>query len=224
MSWLNKNKDFIVLLILIVVITPILLQFFIFNNDVPSKVSNDGWAGFFGGYIGSIIGAIATVIAIKMELDENKKYRMQDEINKYNDEIKSIRPYLCFDETPWETDNGSLTITLLTKNVGFHAACDISVHKSISSDDRHKPMWNNHMVIGRADVKEIKIWVDLNETEFYRFEFFDIRGDHYKQDIIIVFEVKNNEKLPIYISTSEPVMIKTKEEREATHNSMRVDI
>lgn len=223
MNWIKKYGILVLLIVVIVILTPIALHILIFENTYPSKVSNDGWAGFFGGYIGAIIGALATIIAIKLELNDNKKQRKIEAEEKYKDEIKNLRPYLCFHETNYVTDEHGLKLTLDVKNVGFHAACDISIYKINHDKNDYSPIYNKHTVIGAGEIRQLKFNVDLEETEFYQFRFDDIRGDSYKQDIQIVHNVSSSGlKLPEYFSTSEPELDETKEEKEERINSIRV--
>ena len=71
-----------IIILLIITLIPVFLQYIIFNNGIISNVSNDGWAGFFGGYIGSIIGAFATIKEIVMESAFQPKWKFQK--NKKN--------------------------------------------------------------------------------------------------------------------------------------------
>ena len=87
MEWVKRHKWFFIAFILIVILTPFILHFLVFENSYPSSVSNDVWAGFFGGYIGAVIVAIATIIAITIEIEHNKS-------EKQKEEILSVRPYL----------------------------------------------------------------------------------------------------------------------------------
>lgn len=75
MNRIKRNVILVLIIAVIVILTPLALHLFIFENTYLSKVSNDGWAGFFGGYIGAIIGALATIVAIKLELNYNQKQR-----------------------------------------------------------------------------------------------------------------------------------------------------
>lgn len=61
-----------------------IFQYIIFNNGIISNVSNDGWAGFFGGYIGSIIGAFATIKEIVMESAFQPKWKFQKNLKNHS--------------------------------------------------------------------------------------------------------------------------------------------
>lgn len=73
MEFLKKNKKFIAWALLVtLVIIPFFIQLLI-NWDTMNKGSDDGWLGFWGGYLGSIIGVVGTLIAIQIQLSNEKK-------------------------------------------------------------------------------------------------------------------------------------------------------
>ena len=73
-----------IIILLIITLIPVYLQYIIFNNGIISNVSNDGWAGFFGGYIGSIIGAFATIKEIVMESAFQPKWKFQKNLKNHS--------------------------------------------------------------------------------------------------------------------------------------------
>ena len=73
-----------IIILLIITLIPVFLQYIIFNNCIISNVSNDGWAGFFGGYIGSIIGAFATIKEIVMESAFQPKWKFQKNLKNHS--------------------------------------------------------------------------------------------------------------------------------------------
>lgn len=78
----------------LIVIIPILMDFFILGNNIPSNIGNDVWAGFLGSYIGGVATLLAVFITIN---DNNKKMRQQKvEADKEQAEQRrlSIKPYL----------------------------------------------------------------------------------------------------------------------------------
>ena len=73
MEFLKKNKKFITwALIITLIIIPLVIQGVI-NWDTMNNGSDDGWLGFWGGYLGSIIGVVGTLIAIQIQLSNEKK-------------------------------------------------------------------------------------------------------------------------------------------------------
>ena len=73
-----------IIILLIITLIPVFLQYIIFNNGIIPNVSNDGWAGFFGGYIGSIIGAFATIKEIVMESAFQPKWKFQKNLKNHS--------------------------------------------------------------------------------------------------------------------------------------------
>lgn len=86
MEFLKKNKKFIAWALLVtLVIIPFFIQLLI-NWDTMNKGSDDGWLGFWGGYLGSIIGVVGTLIAIQIQLSNEKK-RFDNETKIKNIEL-----------------------------------------------------------------------------------------------------------------------------------------
>lgn len=86
---MNRRKIIIIgiILILLVTISPLLMDWIILGNKVPSNLSNAEWANFFGSYIGAIIGSVFSLLGIVITIiftnAQNKK-----------DRELQIRPYL----------------------------------------------------------------------------------------------------------------------------------
>lgn len=208
MKWLKENRFlFIVLLFIALVIVPSFLNYFVFDNSFSSKVSNDGWAGFFGGYLGAIIGAFATIFAILLEINYNQKQRE-------GDEIRNIRPYLCVQKVNGYTNDEVTThVELMVQNVGFHAACDISIYDADMDDVHNDLLYDKHTTLGANNQVCIQFDVNLNKSEFYLFHYFDIRGDMYTQELRFSTCERGNVKFIDSCVTLEPELYKTKEER-----------
>lgn len=62
----NRKGLFVVLIfsLIFISIIPLLMDWFVVGNNVPSNISNSDWVGFLGAYIGAIIGAIVSLIGI----------------------------------------------------------------------------------------------------------------------------------------------------------------
>lgn len=93
---MNFRKQKITLLISIILVSilvsPLLLDFFIFQNDLYSGLSNGEWASFLGSYIGGIIGGGGTLAAVAITTKETRKIQKEavDYQNRLlNDEFKS---------------------------------------------------------------------------------------------------------------------------------------
>lgn len=93
MKKLLKRMGAAIFIILIPAI-PAFIDKFIFGNSIPSNISNEAWAGFFGSYIGGIATLAAVFITI---LDNNKKLEKQKQAERDAAEEERklfIKPYL----------------------------------------------------------------------------------------------------------------------------------
>lgn len=91
-----------IIISLIICIIPILINYFIMGNDVPSFWDNSDWAGFLGSYLGGIIGGLATLFAIYITTRETrtleKDKRDNDELENKEKEKLLNRSYLIAEE------------------------------------------------------------------------------------------------------------------------------
>jgi len=214
-SWIKKRKKVLIIFIIVVIIIPFLFHFFIFENSFPSNVSNDGWAGFFGGYIGAIIGAISTIIAISIEIEHNK-------LEKQKDEIASVRPYLYINKLFPSNISKKCTITLTIQNLGIQAACSIRIFEH--NQDLPKPVviYDSRFAIASNQKIELELEMDFNNTEYYYFEYYDIKDNLYQQEFRAVLKNFTDYKEPDHFIMFEPQMIQTKKERKEKLDNMRV--
>ena len=75
-----------VIFVLLVVGMPLLVDWCIIGNDIPSNISNSDWVSFLGGYIGAILGAMFSLIGIAWTI------KFTREQNRSDRELQ-IRPY-----------------------------------------------------------------------------------------------------------------------------------
>ena len=68
-------------LILVILLLPIVLEFFVFRNEVYSALTNGEWGGFLGSYIGGAIGGIGTLLAVYITTKETQKVQ-NDTLNQ----------------------------------------------------------------------------------------------------------------------------------------------
>ncbi len=82
----KRLAAYVLVSVLTIIAVPLLIDWFIIGNNVPSHISNSDWVGFLGGYIGAILGAVVSlvgiVITIRYTSSENRKDR-QLEIRPY---------------------------------------------------------------------------------------------------------------------------------------------
>lgn len=133
--------------IALLVMIPILMNIFIFNNNVFSKASNDGWASFLGGYLGGIITLIGVGITIVNVNKENLKAAKRNEDRWLDEKRSNVAPYLTYElesikleELPKEclsipigipidniTNHTNNLWKIKIMNDGLRAACDLSI-------------------------------------------------------------------------------------------------
>lgn len=191
---MKKNIRTIILLVLIIVAVPLLLEFLVFDNNIPSFVSNDGWAGFFGAYIGAIIGAVTTYVTVNLEIKNNEKIR-KEEVQR------EFRPYLYFRAE--EIDEKKRKVDVVLNNFGKYAACDIKAY-IVSGGKRHLA-WNQHFCIGGNSDFQLFVALLTNSDDYYIYEFKDILGRKYEQIVRIC--IKDDDIYSMDFSSEEPVLI-----------------
>lgn len=214
MEWFRRHKRFCIVVVLVILLMPILLHFLIFENSFPSKVSNDGWADFFGGYIGALIGALVTFIAISIEIEHNKN-------EKQKDEIMAIRPYLYINKVVPVSNGSKVDVTLTIQNLGLQAACGIIMLEDDQDDTGNETVYKKRFAIAANKETEIKVSLDLNKTESYFFDFKDIGDNFYRQRVGAVCKDTHGIKLPEHFVAFEPKLIQTKKEREEKFERIR---
>lgn len=84
----------IFIFILITVISPLLIDWFVFANNFPSNISNEAWAGFLGSYIGGVCTMGAVFITITYNNKKLKEQQEQQEAHEKEQKRLNIRPYL----------------------------------------------------------------------------------------------------------------------------------
>lgn len=171
-----------------IIILPILLDCFVFKNNIPSGVSNDAWAGFLGSYTGAIIGAITTLLVVKLEINNDKRSRKDEEINK-------LRPYLYLEIKGKVISRNITKVNCVLYNVGLQAACDVCLYNNQDNLNESNIVWNEHMLIPQNSTKQIEFKLDLTESECYKFVFYDVKSNRYEQEIKAVCTYSKDDKV-----------------------------
>lgn len=70
----------VVIGLIFIILFPLAIQFLI-DRDSTHKGSDDGWLGFWGGYLGAIIGVAGALIAIQIQLYNEKKTRKSEQVD-----------------------------------------------------------------------------------------------------------------------------------------------
>lgn len=92
----------VVVLIGIAIGIPLIIEALVFDSEVPSRVSNDGWASFLGGFIGSIIALLGVILTIQNLKIENKKINDQNNERILEEKRLENTPYLSYSFTDIE--------------------------------------------------------------------------------------------------------------------------
>lgn len=99
---MKKYFKYIIIGLVALFLIPLVFNFLNMFIPMPTIITSDGWAGFYGGYLGSGIGAFATLVAVYLTIkDETKKLQLQREeiADRFNLERKlAIKPYFDIQE------------------------------------------------------------------------------------------------------------------------------
>lgn len=199
---MKKYIFYVIGILSIVILIPIGLNYFVFGNNAFSNVSNDGWASFFGSYIGSVIGALSALLVVKLELNHDKKVRQEEENDK-------IRPYLYLKVVKRTTDGNVTKVEGELYNVGLQAACDIYMYDNDADKiGQNKIIWSEHMIIPQNGFQTVSFELNLNDSVFYKFVFYDIKSNRYEQEIRAVYTMAEKKKMLNSFLSLEPKMDK----------------
>lgn len=174
---MKKNKIinaavWIVSICIIAFLVPIITIFSIkFGLSTMNDINLDEWIGFAGNVVGGFLSSIITIIVLYITLTHNRK---TDEDNRM--------PYLSMEKEIKKYDGGDQTIINLV-NIGSHSAVNITCNTSLSC-------WGEPNSKGKYLVPAIGvgyarsfIFGHLNIKDKILFEFEDITGIKYKQEI-----------------------------------------
>ncbi|VYU47400.1 hypothetical protein [Clostridium tertium] len=93
----NRKKIIIgiaIIIVTVVIIIPLVIDYLVIGNNIPSNISNSEWVGFLGSYVGAIVGSLATLIGIFITINFTKKQAELDRENSreiLNQDIKFAR-------------------------------------------------------------------------------------------------------------------------------------
>jgi hypothetical protein len=172
----NKRKSFIWLLVFIFLIAaPIILEFSLSSKYKNLLQFSDGWLGLFGSYFGAIIGAMTTLIAVSIQIKDNTKNRLQDQ-------ILNIRPYLHMKVLACEPEGDRTKIVAEIENMGLHSACDIWIYE-VDDDhpDSNKYLFS-HGSACAGEGEKVELLFDFQKTCYYKFSFYDLKSNRYEQE------------------------------------------
>lgn len=177
----NKRKKFTLLIVIIILIAvPMVSECFL-----SSKYNiSEGWLGFFGSYFGAIIGAMTTLTAVSIQIKDNEKNRMQDQ-------ILNIRPYLNMKVLTSEIDGDRTKIIGEIQNIGLHSACDIWIYELDGDHPNRNEYIFSHGSVRAGDGEKVEILFDFRKTVYYKFSFYDLKSNLYEQEFRYGAESEN---------------------------------
>ena len=75
---LKQPLVFLFAYILVSVLMPIAIKFFVFENPAYSMLSNEGWASFLGSYVGGVLGGVGTLLTMYLTLKNTIELQRQN--------------------------------------------------------------------------------------------------------------------------------------------------
>lgn len=194
---MRKNTIIISLIAALIFIAfiPIIIDWGIIGNQIPSNLSNSDWVGFLGSYIGAVLGSAVTLIGIVITI------RCTNEQNKLDRELQ-VRPYCAMtyvDNNKLRTDKilGCFAIgckpesnngpehrgVLHVKNIGVGSAIEFHIVLDKIDDGReHYPIilqrdLNDSVefvnLLQSGEEAAIEIMIDLNFDKINEDDFID---------------------------------------------------
>lgn len=214
-----KRKKWIIFGIVFIVGIPLLLDWFIIGNSIPSNISNSDWISFFGGYIGAIIGASVSLIGIyatirftKEQLQMNKiQYEEQKRLNYMpilDCDIDSISDGVDEDALSMDVeyalnfkkDLHAITVEMDIWNIGIGAALNLKYGIKLSSINQDGVFWNPRMCLIRSQdliKQKITFYIYCDQgTELTLVIFYeDVLGNRYNKcvDFVVNYQKDLNE-------------------------------
>lgn len=103
-KFIKKNWRYITGILLTLIVIPVIIDWFIIGNKIPSNISNENWVSFLGSYVGGISGGVFSIIGVFITIqyfrdkdDEEKKAKNQLMIEQIKKEYQ-IKYYFEFIE------------------------------------------------------------------------------------------------------------------------------
>lgn len=215
-TWL-RYLLIVLFLIAIAIVIPFIIEERVFDSEVPSKVSNDGWASFLGGFIGSIIALLGVILTIENLKLENKKSNEQNEKRILKEKRLEVIPYLSYSFNDAEAPESYSLIpvgiedydieydyfvkahSIKVTNFGLGAACRLfckiyikNENENISSEEFSPLLPNLGSECKQSLVFALPRYDDV-EHEQYRicvvFFYKDILGNQYYQEIFGIITI-----------------------------------
>lgn len=147
-----KKTDIVLLILLFILIAvaiPVIIDWGIIGNNVPSNITNSDWVGFFGGYLGSIVGTGFSLFGIIWTIRFTSKQNQKDREaqvrpfcvvryardNKIESTSNMLAELFIFFQ-PSESEESPYQAALYIRNVGLGPAIDFSYEIDEPDDGR----------------------------------------------------------------------------------------
>lgn len=216
------TKVYIVILCIVIIIflffVPLMLDWFVFGNDIHSNLTNGEWAGFLGSYIGALIGGIVSIIGIILTIRYTQKeielsYKQYEEQKRLHnlpildcelhgycvgkeDGALEIRSEYTFQNNEWIP----YTMNFKIYNIGIGAATNLAYAMDVDEKRQDGTFWEqNNRTIKCNDyiIQSVVIFLPQGKTLNFSMILLykDVLGNQYEKKIKIVCEKLSNEEL-----------------------------
>ena len=207
-SWIIFSL--IILSILLVFGIPMIVDWLIIANDIPSNISNSDWVDFLGGYIGAIIGGIVSLIGIGVTIKFTKQQIALSQGQFSEQNRLNNQPILDFeisnildvedDETivmncEYTLNNNDTfqkaVIEFQVYNIGLGAALDIKYGIELDGALQDGVFWfwkNRSLKSGCSLKQKLMIYCPVQKTFSPDIMVFydDILGNHYVKRVKVI--------------------------------------
>lgn len=138
--------------VLVIFLAPVLLEYFIFRNNVYSVLNNGEWGSFLGSYIGGLFGGIGTLIAVYITTKETRKIQEENSEQINRKERKLFTDGLSEDIAKYIAYIENYIFLSCNKNLLY-----------IKKDNMEKELSDIEKLIKNEQCKNIDINSDFNE-------------------------------------------------------------
>ena len=222
---MKKSIAFVLIMLSIIAVfaVPMMVDWLIMGNDIPSNISNSDWVSFLGGYIGAIIGGIVSLIGICVTIRFTKQQLIlsQDQFSEQN--RLNNQPILDFEISNIINSEDDETIVMNCEytlegkdvfqtavvefeihNIGLGAALDIKY--GIELDDVLQDgvfwCWKNRYIRGGCSFKQklaILFPVQKSFSPVIMVFYDDILGNHYVKRVNLMNQQTEQGQQMLYI-------------------------
>jgi len=163
---MNKTiKRVLLSIVIIVLLTPIFIEYLILRNEIVSYASNSEWMGFIASFYGGALGGIATLLAVLFSLRQTTMIQKKIDDRHESQRLVNLMPIFTFiedhSESKWTRifslpDDGKcgLDANIRMKNIGEGISHDMYCRLSLITENPLKPVKN---FVGKSEEISIRI-------------------------------------------------------------------